>query len=70
MLEVSGGQYGGALRSPPPEESAEAGGQHHEGERLGEEVVGAGVEGLGLVEFAIFGREHEDRRPVAVRPQG
>ena len=54
-------------RSPwrAPKQRANPGDQHRERERLGQVVVGAGVEGLGLVEVAVLGREHEDRRPVA-----
>jgi len=36
-----------------------------ERERLGDVVVGAGVERLGLVEVTILRSEHEDRRPVS-----
>jgi hypothetical protein len=39
--------------------------QHGEGERLAQVVVGAGVEPLRLVEVAVLGGEHEDRRPDA-----
>ena len=39
--------------------------EHDERERLGEVVVGAGVERLGLVVLAVLGREHQDRCPVA-----
>ena len=39
------------------------------GEGLGEEVVGAGVEGLDLVVLAVLGGEHEDGRRVALVPQ-
>ena len=45
-------------------------GELDERERFGQEVVGAGVERLGLVELAVLGREHEDRRPVAGLAQG
>ena len=40
-----------------------------ERERLGQVVVGAGVEGFGLVELAVLGGEDEDRRPHALRAQ-
>jgi hypothetical protein len=39
------------------------------GERLGEVVVRPGVERLGLVELAVLGGEHQDRRPVTLGPQ-
>ena len=39
--------------------------EHDERERLRQEVVGAGVERLGLVVLAVLGGEHQDRRPDA-----
>ena len=47
------------------QQGADPGDEDRERERLGEEVVGAGVERLGLVELAVLGREDEDRRPHA-----
>src|SRR4029079_13983370 len=41
-----------------------------ERERLGQEVVGPGVERLGLVVLAVLGGEDEDRRPDPLVPQG
>jgi hypothetical protein len=46
-----------------------AGHQHRERERLGEVVVGSGFERLRLVQVAILGGQHQDRRPDALRPQ-
>ena len=43
--------------------------EHHERERLREEVVGAGVERLGLVVLAVLGGEDQDRRPDALVAQ-
>src|SRR5215218_6778890 len=54
---------------PAPGERLEAGDQHHERERLGEEVVGTRVERLGLVVLAVLGGQHEDRRPDLGLPQ-
>ena len=48
-----------------PDERPQPGEQHDERERLRQEVVGAGVERLGLVVLAVLGGEHEDRRPDA-----
>ena len=48
---------------------AQPGHEHRERERLRQEVVGAGVERLGLVPLAVLGGEHEDRRPDALRAQ-
>ena len=53
----------------PSQQRPDPGDEHGEGERLGEVVVGAGVERLGLVEVAALGGEHQDRRPVAGLPQ-
>ena len=61
---------GRPLPPAPAQQRPDAGHQHDVGERLGQEVVGAGVEGLGLVELAVLGREHDDRRPVAPLPEG
>ena len=47
----------------------EPGHEHGVRERLGEEVVGAGVEGLDLVPLAVLGGEDQDRRPHALGPQ-
>ena len=49
----------------PAQQGADAGDEHRERERLRQVVVGARVERLGLVELAVLGREHEDRRPDA-----
>jgi hypothetical protein len=43
--------------------------EHHQGERLGQEVVGPGVEHLGLVVLAVLRREHQNRRPDPLVPQ-
>src|SRR5581483_7641474 len=68
-LEVAGRQHRRAGRCPPAQQRPQPGGEHDEGERFGEEVVGAGVERLGFVELTVLGREHEDGRPVAGLPQ-
>ena len=44
--------------------------EHDERERLGEEVVGPGVERLGFVVLAVLGGEDEDRCPHAFVAQG
>ena len=51
------------------EQGPDPGDEHRERERLGEVVVGAGVERLGLVEVAVLGREHQDRGPDAGGPE-
>ena len=40
------------------------------GERLGQEVVGAGVEGFGLIELTLLGGEHQDRGANALIAEG
>ena len=60
-----------ARRRAAPDQRAQAREQHDERERLRQEVVGAGVERLGLVVLAVLGGEDEDRGPdalVAQRP--
>jgi len=49
------------------EQRPDPGLQHDHRERLGEEVVGAGLEALRLVVLTGFGREHEDRCPIVIR---
>ena len=53
----------------PADERADAREQDRERERLLQVVVGTGVESLRLVEVAVLGREHQDRRPVAGRSE-
>ncbi len=48
------------------EQGAQSGRENDEGERLGEEVVGAGVERLRLVPLPVLRREHEYRGPDAL----
>ena len=69
-LEVADFEDGRMLPSTPAQQRPDAGDEDDVGERLRQEVVGAGVEGLGLVELAVLGREHDDRRPVAPLPEG
>jgi hypothetical protein len=57
------------LPPAPAQQRPDAGHEHDVGEGLRQEVVGPGVEGLGLVELAVLGREHDDRRPVAALPE-
>ena len=63
-------EHRGARRRAAAEQRAQPGEQDHERERLREEVVGAGVEGLGLVPLAVLRGEHQDRRPHALVAQG
>ena len=51
------------------QQRADAGQQHDEGERLGQVVVGAEVEGVGLVVLAVLRGQHEDRHPVLAAAQ-
>src|SRR5262245_34511254 len=59
-------EHGRTRRCAAAEQRAQAREQDDERERLRQEVVGAGVEGLGLVPFAVLRGEHEDRRPHAL----
>ena len=54
-----------ARRRAAADQRAQPRQQHDERERLRQEVVGAGVERLGLVVLAVLGGEDEDRRPHA-----
>ena len=64
------GQHGGAGRRPAAEQGAEPGQQHDERERFGQIVVGTAVQPIGLVVFAVLGREHQDRYPLLLGAQG
>ena len=59
----SGAPVARRIKRPQP------GDEHHEAEGLAEEVVGAELEALGLVVLALLGREQQDRRVDATRPQ-
>ena len=52
-----------------PDQRPDPGHQHQEAERLGEVVISAQVEGIGLVVFAVLGREHQHRSPDLALPQ-
>ena len=69
-FERADGEHGRPGRRATPDERAQARQEHHERERLGEEVVGAGVERLGLVVLAVLGGEDQDRCPHALVAQG
>ena len=62
-LEVAGDEHDRPLRRRRADQRTQVRDEDDERERLGQEVVGAGVEGLGVIELAVLGREHEDRRP-------
>jgi hypothetical protein len=55
---------GGRRRPPlaPPDDRPDPGGQLPEAERLRHVVVGAELEADDLVELAVLGRQHDDRR--------
>ena len=57
-------------RRTAAQQGPQPGQQHDERERLGEVVVGAGVERLGDVVLAVLGRQHQDRRPDAAARAG
>src|SRR5581483_1202435 len=59
----------GPFPPAPAQQRPDPGHQHHVGEWFGQEVVGPGVERLDLVELAVLGGEHDDRRPVVRLPE-
>ena len=62
---TTGRAAAGARRS----RARSAGEQHDVGERLGQVVVGAAVEPVGLVVLAVLGRQHQHRHPVLLGAQ-
>ncbi len=62
-------QHGRPCGRAPAQQRAQPGQQHHVRERLGQVVVGAAVEPVGLVVLAVLGREHQHRHPVLFGPQ-
>ena len=48
--QITGLQHGWALGTATTEQRPDVGEQHHERERLRDEVVGTGVETLGLID--------------------
>jgi len=61
--KVADGQRRRPLRCAAAQQRPQPGQQHHQGERLGEVVVGTEVERVGLVVLAVLRGEHEHRRP-------
>ncbi len=59
------GRHGAAPQSAPQPRH-----EHDVGERLGEEVVGTGVQRLRLVELTVLRRQHQHRRPDRPLAQG
>src|SRR6266540_4318176 len=62
-------QQGWPLPGAPAQQGPQPGEQHRVGERLGQVVIGAGVERLDLVPLAPLGGKHQDRRPDPFLPQ-
>jgi hypothetical protein len=69
QAKVASGQRGGPLACPPPQQRPRPGGKLVEGERLGQVVIGPGVQPADPVGHSATCREHEDRRPLAPLPQ-
>ena len=61
--ESPGGELGGAFGATTTGQGAQTGVEDDEAEGLGQVVVGAEVEGVGLVPFAVLGGEHQDGGP-------
>src|SRR6266480_1733873 len=62
--EVPRFQHRRSLHGSATDQRPEPGDERHVREGFGDEVVGAGVERLRLVELAVLGGQHQDRRPV------
>lgn len=56
---------GAAVLTPAAEQGADPGDEDDVTEGLGQVVVGAGVQALGLVVLAVLGGQHEDRHLVS-----
>ena len=71
-LDVVEGEDAGARRGArrATQDGPDAGGQLVGMERLGDVVVGAEVEALGLVGRGALGGQQDDRRPAAARAAG
>ena len=69
-LERADGEHRGARWRAATDQRPQPREEHHERERLREEVVGAGVERLGLVVLAVLRGEDEDRGPDPLVAQG
>ena len=67
---VAMGQHGPLRRAAPPNEGPQPGQQDGIREGFGQEVVGAGVEGFGLIELALLGGQHQHGCPNALIAEG
>ncbi len=67
--QVAGPQHDRPLRGAAAQQRPQPGDEHDERERLGEVVVGADVERVGLVVLAVLGGEHQHRHPAALGAQ-
>src|SRR5450759_4842073 len=67
--DVTGREDRRAGRQVSPGQCPEPRQQHHEGEGLGEVVVGCVVPTIGLVVLAVLGRKHQDGHPVRLGAQ-
>ena len=62
-------QHGRPLGRAAAQQRPQPGQQDDVRERLGQVVVGAAVQPVGLVVLAVLGREHQHRHPVLLGPQ-
>ena len=63
--QVARGEHRRTLGRAAPDQRAQPGDENGVRERLGQVVIGAGVERFDFVPLAFLGGEHEDRRPHA-----
>ena len=67
--QVANGEHAVGSVRRAADQRPQASDEHDEAERLAQEVVGAELQALGLVVLALLGRQHQDRRAIALGAQ-